>query len=225
MKKLQTTLDKITTLISAILCAAMMVILFANVVLRLIPGIGGFKWYMESSQYLNVWSMLIVCIGINAMGTNLRVEVVDSILGKTPLGKKIVVIIRDVFIILFYVMVTYGGYQLCTRAKQAVSTMPQFTMGQVYTIFPIAGVLCILSAVLNLVVELTTKPEGLAGRKPDQDCPRDRRMVGFCDQRNPDQRKILRRRAAAKDLLYRCHQQEGRQECRSDDPILYARPP
>ena len=101
MKKLQTTLDKITTLISAILCAAMMVILFANVVLRLIPGIGGFKWYMESSQYLNVWSMLIVCIGINAMGTNLRVEVVDSILGKTPLGKKIVVIIRDVFIILF----------------------------------------------------------------------------------------------------------------------------
>lgn len=88
MKKLQTTLDKITTLISAILCAAMMVILFANVVLRLIPGIGGFKWYMESSQYLNVWSMLIVCIGINAMGTNLRVEVVDSILGKTPLGKK-----------------------------------------------------------------------------------------------------------------------------------------
>ena len=125
MKKLQTTLDKITTLISAILCAAMMVILFANVVLRLIPGIGGFKWYMESSQYLNVWSMLIVCIGINAMGTNLR-----------------------------------GGYQLCTRAKQAVSTMPQFTMGQVYTIFPIAGVLCILSAVLNLIVELTAKPEG-----------------------------------------------------------------
>ena len=146
MKKLQTTLDKITTLISAILCAAMMVILFANVVLRLIPGIGGFKWYMESSQYLNVWSMLIACIGINAMGTNLRVEVVDSILGKTPLGKKIVV--------------TYGGYQLCTRAKQAVSTMPQFTMGQVYTIIPIAGVLCILSAVLNLIVELTAKPEG-----------------------------------------------------------------
>ena len=32
--------------------------------------------------------------------------------------------------------------------------------GQVYTIFPIAGVLCILSAVLNLIVELTAKPEG-----------------------------------------------------------------
>ena len=93
MKELQTTLDKITTLISAILCAAMMVILFANVVLRLIPGIGGFKWYMESSQYLNVWSMLIACIGINAMGTNLRVEVVDSVLGKTTKKKKYIYIL------------------------------------------------------------------------------------------------------------------------------------
>ena len=160
MKKLQQTMDKITTLISSILCAAMMIILFANVVLRLIPNVGGFKWYMESSQYLNVWSMLIACIGINAMGTNLRVEVVDAVLGKTPLGKKIVVIIRDVFIILFYALVTYSGWQLCTRAKQAVSTMPQFTMGQVYTIFPIAGVICVLGAVVNLIVELTEKSEG-----------------------------------------------------------------
>lgn len=84
MKKLQQTMDKITTMISSILCAAMMIILFANVVLRLIPSVGGFKWYMESSQYLNVWSMLIACIGINAMGTNLRVEVVDSIFGTKP---------------------------------------------------------------------------------------------------------------------------------------------
>ena len=160
MKKLQQTMDKITTLISSILCAAMMIILFANVVLRLIPNVGGFKWYMESSQYLNVWSMLIACIGINAMGTNLRVEVVDSIFGKIALVKKLVVLIRDVFIILFYALVTYSGWQLCTRAKQAVSTMPQFTMGQVYTIFPIAGVICILGAVVNLIVELTEKSEG-----------------------------------------------------------------
>lgn len=160
MKKLQRTMDKITTLISSILCAAMMIILFANVVLRLIPSVGGFKWYMESSQYLNVWSMLIACVGINAMGTNLRVEVVDSIFGRTALGKKLVVLIRDVFIILFYMLVTYSGWQLCTRAKQAVSTMPQFTMGQVYTIFPIAGVICIIGAVVNLIVELTEKPEG-----------------------------------------------------------------
>ena len=53
-----------------------------------------------------------------------------------------------------------NGDGAAAAQEQDASTMPQFTMGQVYTIFPIAGVLCILSAVLNLIVELTANPEG-----------------------------------------------------------------
>ncbi|NBI66249.1 TRAP transporter small permease subunit [Pseudoflavonifractor sp. 60] len=160
MKKLQNALDKGSTLIAAVMCAAMMVILFANVVLRLIPNIGGFKWYMESSQYLNVWSMLIVGICITAKGTHLHVELVDAVAGKNPTLKKLHKVITSAFIFLFYVMVTYSGYQLSTRAKQAVSTMPQFKMGQVYVIFVIAGALCALSALVDLIVTLTEKEEG-----------------------------------------------------------------
>ena len=66
MKKLQNALDKGSTVVAAVMCAAMMIILFANVVLRLIPSIGGFKWYMEGGQYINVWSMLIVGICITS---------------------------------------------------------------------------------------------------------------------------------------------------------------
>lgn len=160
MKKLQTILDKASTFVAAVLCGAMMVILLANVILRLIPGIGGFKWYMEGGQYLNVFSMLIAGIGITAQRTHLHVELVDSIAAKNPKLKKIHAAIVSVFMILFYAMVTYGGWQLCTRAKQAVSTMPQFTMGQVYTIFPIAGALSVLAAVVDLIVKLTEKEEG-----------------------------------------------------------------
>ena len=160
MKKLQNALDKGSTLIAAVMCAAMMVILFANVVLRLIPNIGGFEWYMESSQYLNVWSMLIVGICITAKGTHLHVELVDAVAGKNPTLKKLHKVITSAFIFLFYVMVTYSGYQLSTRAKQAVSTMPQFKMGQVYVIFVIAGALCALSALVDLIVTLTEKEEG-----------------------------------------------------------------
>ena len=152
MKKIQVVLDKITTAIAAVMLAAMMIILFVNVVLRLIPGIGGFRWYMEASQYLNVWAMLVGCIGIGISGTHLRVEVVDSILGKSEAGRIFVAVVREVFIILFYIMVTYSGYQLSTRAKQMVSTMPQFRMGQIYVIFPIAGVLCILASLIHLIV-------------------------------------------------------------------------
>lgn len=164
MKKLQTVLDRVTTLISAILCAAMMVILFANVVLRLIPGIGGFKWYMESSQYLNVWSMLIACAGITAMGTNLHVELVDSIVAKNAVLKKIHKVFTSLMIAVFYAMVAYSGYQLASRAKQAVSTMPQFTMGQVYLIFPIACAVCALSALIDMIVAITEKSEGGADK-------------------------------------------------------------
>lgn len=74
MKKLQNVLDKGSTVIAAVMCAAMMIIIFANVVLRLIPSVGGFKWYMEGSQYLNVWSMLIVGACITAKGTHLHVS-------------------------------------------------------------------------------------------------------------------------------------------------------
>lgn len=159
MKKLQMILDKATTFVAAVLCAAMMIILFANVVLRYIPGIGGFKWYMEAGQYLNVFSMLIAGAGITVTRSHLHVELVDAMVEKTPLLKKLHVLVVSAFIILFYAMMTYSGWLLCTKAKQAVSTMPQFTMGQVYTIFPIAGVLCIIATVIDLVVAFTEKEE------------------------------------------------------------------
>lgn len=160
MKKLQNALDKGSTFVAAVMCAAMMIIIFANVVLRLIPSVGGFKWYMEGSQYLNVWSMLIVGICVTVKGTHLHVEMVDSVVAKVLALKKLHKIIVSAFIFLFYVMVTYSGYQLSTRAKQAVSTMPQFKMGQVYVIFVIAGAVCALSALVDMIVAITEKEEG-----------------------------------------------------------------
>ena len=159
MKKLQKILDDVSTFVAAVLCAAMMVILFANVILRYIPGIGGFKWYMEAGQYLNVFSMLLAGVGITVTRTHLHVELVDAMVDRTPVLKKIHACIVSAFIALFYIMMTYSGWLLASKAKQAVSTMPQFTMGQVYTIFPVAGVLCVLATVVDLIVVLTEKEE------------------------------------------------------------------
>lgn len=157
--KLQKWLDKATTVVAAILLAIMFCVITANVVLRLIPQVGGFSWYMEFSQYANVWAMMIGAAGIAVMGTNLRVEAVDSLLGKLPGGEKIAHVIIDVAELIFYIMITYSGTMLSTRANQMVSTMPSFKMGQVYAIFPAAGVLCIFCILVNLAVELTKKEE------------------------------------------------------------------
>lgn len=160
LTKLQKKMDNLMTAISAVLIAAMFMVIVVNVVLRLIPSVGGFKWYMEFSQYANVWAMLLGAAGIAAMGTNLRVEAVDAlILSRIPGGIKIGRLIVDIAELVFYFTMTYSGWLLASRAKQKVSTMPQFTMGQVYIIFPIAGLLCILAVLIHMGVTLSEKQE------------------------------------------------------------------
>lgn len=157
IKKIQKRMDETMTVIAAFLTGLMFLIIIANVILRLIPSIGGFSWYMEFSQYANVWAMMIGAAGVACAGTNLRVEVIDSVLKKKPYGYKLTRVVVDVFELVFYIVVTCSGFQLATRAKQKVSTMPAFTMGQVYMIFPIAGILCIIAVLINLAALLSEK--------------------------------------------------------------------
>lgn len=159
LKKIQLWMDNITTFIASVLIAIMFVVLVANVILRAIPAVGGFKWYMEFSQYANVWAMLIGAAGIAAQGTNLRVELIDGLNTKFKWGGKLTKSIVDIALIAFYGVMTVSGVQLSQRAVQAVSTMPSFKMGQVYAIFPVVGVFCIFSAVIHLLVTLTEKEE------------------------------------------------------------------
>ena len=53
------------------------------------------------------------------------------------------------------VIVDSGKFDWAASGK-----FPDFTMGQVYMIFPVAGVLCIICAVIHLLVTLTAKNEG-----------------------------------------------------------------
>ena len=164
LKKIQKWIDTGTTFIASVLIAVMFVVLIANVILRAIPAVGGFKWYMEFSQYANVWAMLIGAAGIAVSGTNLRVEAIDSLANKVKWGDKAAKIIVDVALIAFYCILTVSGLQLSQRAVQAVSTMPSLKMGQVYSIFPVAGVLCVISSVVHLLVTITEKTEDKEGK-------------------------------------------------------------
>lgn len=156
--KVQKVVDEVMTAIAAILIAIMFIVIIANVILRLIPAVGGFSWYMEFSQYANVWGMLIGAVGIACAGTNLRVEVIDSVLKKWKYGYRFTRMIIDIFELIFYIAMTYSGFMLATRAKQKVSTMPSFTMGQVYWIFPIAGVMCCIAIFIHIMATLSQKP-------------------------------------------------------------------
>ena len=157
---LQKWIDRVTTGVASVLIAVMFCVIIANVILRAIPAVGGFRWYMEFSQYANVWAMMIAAAGIAVQGTNLRVEAVDSIAAKIPGGSKIARIIVDAALILFYWMLYRGGRLYAAKAMLIkISTMPNFKMGQVHQIFPAAAVLCIIAAVVHLLVTLTEEKE------------------------------------------------------------------
>ena len=157
---LQKWIDSISTAVAAILIADMFLVIIANVVLRAIPAVGGFRWYMEFSQYANVWAMLIAAAGIAARGTNLRVEAVDAVAAKIPGGRKIAKILIDVATIVFFYMVYRGGKLYAAKAMVIkISTMPKFKMGQVYQIFPAAAILCIIGSAVHLLVTLTEEKD------------------------------------------------------------------
>ena len=159
-KLIQVWMDHITTAVAAVLIAVMFVVIIANVILRAIPSVGGFRWYMEFSQYANVWAMLIGAAGIAVQGTNLRVEAMDAVAKKIPFGEKIAKILVDVALMIFYWMVYRSGKLYAAKAMAIkISTMPNYRMGQVYRVFPVAAILCILAAVVHLIVTLTERDE------------------------------------------------------------------
>ena len=162
LKVIQTWIDRITTGVASVLIGVMFLVIIANVILRGIPAVGGFRWYMEFSQYANVWAMLIAAAGIAVQYTNLRVEAVDSIMKKIPGGAKISKVIIDVALILFYISVFVSGKTFAKKSMIIkVSTMPSFKMGQVYQIFPWAAVLCIVAGLVHLLITLLEKEEYL----------------------------------------------------------------
>ena len=163
MKKLQKIIDELSTWASVVLCAAMMIVLLANVILRFIPGIGGFSWYMEGGQYLNVWSMLIIGVGISVTRTHLKVALADDLAMKaSPLLYKIQQGFVALAIIVFYLVMAYSGAIYAMKSKQAISTMPSLKMGMVYWMFPVAGVLSAIATAVDYIIFLREFKEGEA---------------------------------------------------------------
>ncbi len=152
MEKLKYKIDKVTLLLSSVMMAAMMVILFINIVLRYMPGFGGFRWYMESSQYLNVWAMFVVGISISLNWTHLNVNILeDNLKGR---GKIIIKIVIALFTMLFYIGTAYGTYLLATKSRQVVSTMPYLKMAYIYWLIPVASILSAISTLIGCICEI-----------------------------------------------------------------------
>ena len=153
--KIQKWVDRVAVVVSSVLCAALMVVLLANVILRYIPGIGGFSWYMEGSQYLNVWSMFIVGVGLCVRGDHLRVNIVEDLCAKNRISHAVQQTVVSFLMAVFYGLVTYAFSLLVTKGmKVRISTMQSFRMGQVYIVIPVATGLSAAAYLLDWIINL-----------------------------------------------------------------------
>lgn len=152
MRKLQRWIDRTTTTTAACIIALYMVIVVYNVGSRYIFG-GGIQWYMESSQYMNVWAMFVAGIGLCATNEHLRVSIVDDLLHAK--AKKPVRVIVAVMTFAFYCFVAYATWRLASRSRQTISTMEPLKMAYVYWLLPFVAGASALAVIVDLYVYLT----------------------------------------------------------------------
>jgi TRAP-type C4-dicarboxylate transport system permease small subunit len=140
MRKILETVDRITTTISVVMMAALVLILTANILLRFFSG--GFSWYMETSTFLNVWSVFIASVGLCATNDHLHIDAIEGVVkGQVKRAVRLVICILTVF---FFIVMGYAFLLLASRSRQTVSTMPALKMAWIYWPIPI---LCFFSAI------------------------------------------------------------------------------
>ncbi len=158
MRKLQRAVDRISTAVSSVLLGVMMLVLVYNVFARFLGG--GISWYMEFSQYANVWAVLAAGIGICACGQHLRISFIDDLLrGRWKIAGKV---FTAALTVAFYLLFAYGTFLLATKAKQRISTMQTLRMAHVYWALPVCALLSAAAVALNAVVDVDDLLKGSA---------------------------------------------------------------
>ncbi len=147
-------IDRVTMIISSILCALFMIIVVYNVAARYFFN-GGIQWYMESSQYLNIWSVLVAGIGICASNDHLRVSIIDELLRGAP--KKVFHLMAAIFSCAFYLFLAYSAFLLAGRSRQVISTMVSLKMSYVYWLIPVVATLSAFAVLLEIYCFLTAQ--------------------------------------------------------------------
>lgn len=162
MRKLQRWLDRTTTVAASGLTALFMIVMVYNVLSRYFFG-GGISWYMESSQFLNIWAVFVGGIGLCAANDHLRVPVLENVLpARRGFAVRAAVALATA---LFYGLVCYASCLLALRTRQSVSTMPAVKMAWIYWPIPVTAALSTLAVAVNFLNSLRVDDKnGKGGR-------------------------------------------------------------
>lgn len=155
MEKTKAFIDKVFTYLSALLLLAVVIILGANIVSRVFGK--GFSWYMEGSQFINVWSVFLGGVALAACKEHIRIEAIDELFKGR---KKIVPItITHITTLVFSLCLAYAMFLLASKSRQTIATMYPLKMAYVYYPLIVLSLLSALSSIIAMLVDLKAYKE------------------------------------------------------------------
>lgn len=166
MKAMSKVLNRTLAGICVVLFALLVVIVVWQVVSRQVLNTPQ-AWTEELSRYVFVWLGLFAAALVFSERGHIAVDFVARRTG--PAAQRTIAIVIQLLVIAFAaVILIYGGWRVAGGAwEQALSSLP-VTLGQMYTVMPITGVLIVFYAVDNVIDLLTGRLKGFPDTEEEQ---------------------------------------------------------
>ncbi|MBQ1421368.1 MAG: TRAP transporter small permease [Firmicutes bacterium] len=147
MEKISNVITNILRVVCGLVLAALVIIITIEVVSRWMSI--AMPWTDELARYLLIWMTFLGCSLALASGTHLSVDFIVKMFPKN--GQKALNIITRVLIIVFFGIIMIYGTKLSIAAINTKSTALHWSMGIVYSILPLSGLLSVFYAVMDII--------------------------------------------------------------------------
>ena len=135
-------INRTTELFSALLLLTMVVLVFIQIVSRVIIS-SSFPWTEEIARFMMIWITFLGAAVAFQYGAHIGVEAfVERLPAKL---RSFFIVITMLICLSFFILLIVYGYQLANGAFVQTSPALQIPMGYIYYIIPISGVLMCLN--------------------------------------------------------------------------------
>lgn len=149
-------INRVTEGFSAILLFGMVVLIFLQIVSRLLLE-SSFPWTEEVARFMMIWLTFLGTAFAFQYGAHIGVE---FFVEKFPkMLRAIVQVIVGIICLSFFVLLIVKGYELASGALVQTSPALNVPMGYVYSVIPISGVLMSLN-LIDVTIKTLLKKNG-----------------------------------------------------------------
>lgn len=165
MHALKNGLDTFLKWASVVLFALLVVIVVWQVFTRQVIGSPA-TWTEEAARYTFVWLGFFAAALVFSERGHIAVDFVVRLL-PDPVQRGIAVLVQLAIITFAWIVLVYGGWRASQGAwNQNLTALPA-TVGQMYLVMPIAGVLIIVYALYHVVAVIRRTEAAVEDTEPD----------------------------------------------------------